>query len=223
MSCQICGYFLTQNHRLLPGAWGGTYEEGNVASLCPNHHIAIHFLMRWWMKGKVKGLEQDWLSAYRKDLPLWAFWLEAVQPICDRRKLGVTRLRKLSGPPRIKAERPSSPRMTCEQLEEVAEAARSWSPPESFRCTVDVDPRKMIVYAHVSASHIGGSLIMLVHPMSSGRVHESLYDTATDLKTKARERSEAARRAVARLEKVSDEPRQAVLVCLADVEPGGDS
>lgn len=86
-NCELCGHVFAQKHRLYPGQWGGTYEADNVVLLCPNHHAATHFVMRWYYLGAdpMKGVRRR--TAYAEDRPFWVFWLDRVRPVV-RSKMG---------------------------------------------------------------------------------------------------------------------------------------
>jgi hypothetical protein len=89
MPCEVCGHQIAQKHRLRPGAWGGTYEPGNVVRLCPNHHAAIHMLMRWYCGGgRFNRKDQHALDEILDDQPLYRLWVERARPIV-REKLAV--------------------------------------------------------------------------------------------------------------------------------------
>lgn len=47
MRCQLCDHVFTHEHHILPKQWGGSDELENLAYFCPNHHAAIHLLMKW--------------------------------------------------------------------------------------------------------------------------------------------------------------------------------
>lgn len=82
--CCICGHVYSQKHRLVPGAWGGVYDAGNVVSLCPNHHVAIHLLMKWKYRGLETQDEKNCVAAYLTpsyDWKLYKFWKSTVQSI----------------------------------------------------------------------------------------------------------------------------------------------
>lgn len=81
--CQVCGHVFGEKHRLLPGAWGGTYEEDNVASLYPNHHAAIHLLMKWCGLSyrTASPADASRLNAYLEDRPLMKFFAFEIKPI----------------------------------------------------------------------------------------------------------------------------------------------
>lgn len=82
MRCELCGHVFGQKHRIHPGVWGGEYSEGNVIYLCPNHHAAIHFLMRYRHRGPLlDGDDQDRLEEYLLDPDLSRFWTDIVEPI----------------------------------------------------------------------------------------------------------------------------------------------
>lgn len=87
MGCHVCDHVFTQNHRIKPGAWGGTYDDpDNVVPLCPNHHAAIHHTMDWYVLGKSKNEAQDdRLIAYMADRDFWNFWLIEVKPVVIER------------------------------------------------------------------------------------------------------------------------------------------
>ncbi len=82
--CHVCGHVYGQLHRLVPGEWGGTYEPGNIVPLCPNHHTAIHLLMKWLYHGLDTPEERERYAAYL-DSPaergLRAFWRKTVRPL----------------------------------------------------------------------------------------------------------------------------------------------
>jgi transcriptional regulator with XRE-family HTH domain len=88
MPCEICNHESTQKHRLLPGEFGGTYAPENVVELCPNHHTAVHFLMKHvglLPAGKaLRAADQKRFDAYRADAALWAFWGTRVEPVCTQ-------------------------------------------------------------------------------------------------------------------------------------------
>lgn len=85
--CELCGHVYGQTHRIKPGAWGGTYDEWNVAYLCPNHHAAIHLFMKWYYKGASSLTEAEGkrLEEYHTDRPLKMFWLRTVKPVVKQR------------------------------------------------------------------------------------------------------------------------------------------
>lgn len=90
--CELCGHCYGQLHRLTPGCWGGTYDDGNVAWLCPNHHHAIHFMMAWYYcsndgpryKGNAEVYEER-LCTYMADRELQGLWCKQVKPIVNQR------------------------------------------------------------------------------------------------------------------------------------------
>jgi len=45
-TCEICGYPFAHIHHALPRQYGGSDDDGNLVALCPNHHAAIHFMLR---------------------------------------------------------------------------------------------------------------------------------------------------------------------------------
>lgn len=46
--CAVCGYCITDKHHILPKSKSGNfYHDDNVVYLCPNHHRAIHVLMKF--------------------------------------------------------------------------------------------------------------------------------------------------------------------------------
>jgi hypothetical protein len=56
-NCEKCAWFgCCHRHRILPGSKGGRYVRGNVLSLCPNCHAAIHGLGSW-NRHQVTGAE----------------------------------------------------------------------------------------------------------------------------------------------------------------------
>lgn len=48
--CVICAYPITEQHHILPRAYGGGDEQSNLVALCPNHHAAMHIVLTqiWW-------------------------------------------------------------------------------------------------------------------------------------------------------------------------------
>jgi hypothetical protein len=85
--CELCSWPFVHLHRINPGNWGGKYESGNVIELCPNHHVAIHFLMRWFHRGgKLKNeYEEEQLLYYLRDKALRLFWETEVKPVVIKR------------------------------------------------------------------------------------------------------------------------------------------
>ena len=86
--CELCGHPHAEKHRLIPGKWGGSYDEDNVVLLCPNHHKAIHFLMLWYLDGvrrlkvRSRAAQDDGrLMAHFADGPLRKLWGRVVKPI----------------------------------------------------------------------------------------------------------------------------------------------
>jgi hypothetical protein len=83
-TCQVCGHVYGQQHRVIPGEWGGTYTDDNVVWLCPNHHAAIHLLMKQVCEGLQTADEFLRVRVYQNPLvepSLGAFWRECVQPV----------------------------------------------------------------------------------------------------------------------------------------------
>lgn len=81
--CRVCNHPFTHQHRIVPGAFGGRYEDANVLRLCPNHHAAVHFLMRTHPIGNGQYLtsaEFELAETYRDDKPLWTLWTDIVLP-----------------------------------------------------------------------------------------------------------------------------------------------
>ena len=86
MACLLCDYPISQNHRICPGAWGGDYTPDNVVPLCPNHHQAVHLLMRRAYRGRSIGPAEDRaVEAFRRDMPLWTLWQSRVRPVVAAR------------------------------------------------------------------------------------------------------------------------------------------
>lgn len=85
MSCDLCGHVYAHVHRITPGCWGGRYELSNIVELCPNHHAAVHLLMKWFHRGLGTEDEEERLEEYMSDRELMSFWLEAVKPAVIRR------------------------------------------------------------------------------------------------------------------------------------------
>lgn len=81
--CDLCGCPFVDVHRVKPGSWGGRYEELNFSFLCPTHHRAIHFLMKWcqgyWVLGGKNAKAQ--LRFCMADEALWQFWIEDVRQV----------------------------------------------------------------------------------------------------------------------------------------------
>jgi len=45
--CTICGYgLMIEKHHFVPKDYNGTDDMRNFIYLCPNHHAAVHFLLR---------------------------------------------------------------------------------------------------------------------------------------------------------------------------------
>lgn len=89
--CALCGHAYAQKHRIRPGCWGGNYDPDNVIKLCPNHHAAIHLMMKWcYTSGPGLGsrlTDDEWvrLDAYRADRPLAVFFGHKVKPVVIER------------------------------------------------------------------------------------------------------------------------------------------
>lgn len=85
--CEVCGHAFGQRHRINPGSWGGTYDSGNVAWLCPNHHAAIHLLMKWYGRRLARMGESENLryTAYFDDLDFVRFFNTYVKPVVIER------------------------------------------------------------------------------------------------------------------------------------------
>jgi len=45
MPCVICGYYITDQHHIIPKQRGGSDEPENLIDLCPNHHRAFHIFI----------------------------------------------------------------------------------------------------------------------------------------------------------------------------------
>jgi hypothetical protein len=84
--CELCGFPFVHRHRIKPGIWGGEYTSLNTVYLCPNHHVAIHLVMRWFHKGRLPTEAQDrQLVFYMQDKALWAFWADTVRDVVIQR------------------------------------------------------------------------------------------------------------------------------------------
>lgn len=46
MVCEVCEYGIVDEHHIVPRSDGGSDHHENKVELCPNHHKAIHVLMR---------------------------------------------------------------------------------------------------------------------------------------------------------------------------------
>lgn len=44
--CVVCGHLITEQHHLIPRAYGGSDDPANLVALCPNHHTAFHIVFR---------------------------------------------------------------------------------------------------------------------------------------------------------------------------------
>ena len=87
-SCELCGHSNAHKHRIVPGEWGGSYDDENVAWLCPNHHAAVHFLMARYLDGVRRpavrsktAIDDGRFMALAADRPLQKFWAIYVKPI----------------------------------------------------------------------------------------------------------------------------------------------
>lgn len=67
----------------MPGQWGGSYVPENVVHLCPNHHAAIHFLMRCRYRGigELDEAGDERLREYGFDSRLMVLWDGRVQAV----------------------------------------------------------------------------------------------------------------------------------------------
>jgi hypothetical protein len=85
--CEICGYIYGQRHRLCPRIWGGEYVSENVAWLCPNHHTAIHLILKWYGRRleNMNENEQARYEAYFCDREFMKFFNIVVKPIVIKR------------------------------------------------------------------------------------------------------------------------------------------
>ena len=65
-TCEVCGHIFAERHRVIPGKVGGIYAKSNIVWLCPNHHAAIHHVMKWKMKpsGDVVTMAFDFRRKY---------------------------------------------------------------------------------------------------------------------------------------------------------------
>jgi hypothetical protein len=81
--CEICGHPHVERHRIKPGRWGGTYDPWNVVHLCPNHHRAIHYLMRWQVNGcdVQSDRQQRRIDFFLSDPGLSALWRNCARPV----------------------------------------------------------------------------------------------------------------------------------------------
>lgn len=90
MKCFFCDHPGAHKHRINPGRWGGIYDDDNVINLCPNHHSAIHALMKYWHEGaKVLSDREDQIVEYYlfgPELPFRRFFMSRVKPIIIKRK-----------------------------------------------------------------------------------------------------------------------------------------
>jgi hypothetical protein len=86
LRCLICRHLFAQKHRILPGAWGGTYEPANVARLCPNHHWAVHALMRLALRrAPLSALDRSIVAECLDEPRFGAFWTARILPVLRRR------------------------------------------------------------------------------------------------------------------------------------------
>jgi hypothetical protein len=84
--CEVCDHPFTHMHRLYLGEWGGRYEVGNVAYLCPNHHAAVHLFTKFYYTGAIDGGDEESLfMEYMTDRSLKLFCLQYVKPAVERR------------------------------------------------------------------------------------------------------------------------------------------
>jgi hypothetical protein len=107
--CELCGHVFGQKHRVLPGEWGGGYEESNVVYLCPNHHWAIHVLMNWRYRNHpaFTKSEDDQIDEYRLDPDLMKLWEERAQPVVIRQMVAEGRWEEGALPMAVFAGMPS--------------------------------------------------------------------------------------------------------------------
>ena len=86
--CELCGHCFAQNHRIVPGKWGRVYADWNVACLCPNHHVAIHTMMRWYYggyRGRLPDVPDEVICGYMTDRPFKLFWMRYGRPVVEER------------------------------------------------------------------------------------------------------------------------------------------
>lgn len=77
--CVICNFPITDVHRLIPGGLGGTYADANCVPLCPNHHRATHFAIRWH-NAHFTSWQAQLLAKIRKGDAHFAAFFDAVHP-----------------------------------------------------------------------------------------------------------------------------------------------
>jgi hypothetical protein len=87
--CELCGHVYAQRHRLKPGCWGGTYDPDNIVWLCPNHHAAVHLVMKWYyLANQPKQFTRDQvrrLDGYLTDPVVTKFFYHHVKTVVVER------------------------------------------------------------------------------------------------------------------------------------------
>ena len=95
-TCVVCGYPFAHIHHALPREYGGSDDDSNLVSLCPNHHAAVHFLLQIdiWLasdegrqrldarpKDKVSAILARQAYLAHCDRPLSAYYQEHIVPM----------------------------------------------------------------------------------------------------------------------------------------------
>jgi hypothetical protein len=85
--CEVCGHVFSERHHLKLRSWGGTDDDG-LARLCPNHHSAVHLLIKWYLRKPLSPNESEQLEVYYNEEPaLMRYFFAQVKPFVVARRV----------------------------------------------------------------------------------------------------------------------------------------